>query len=93
MSVDDPIDVLAEPCPTAPVRTRLSLALIEQLDQARGHLPRSAYLTLVIDVAMTRPEPHLPETGANTDWLDAAAKRRHRQHVRSIELARKEGSN
>jgi len=87
--------VLSGPCPTARVQARLPLALIEQIDQTRGHVSRSAYLATVVDAAMSRSHPHLPE-GATTsgEWSDRLAERRHQQHVRSIELAtRKEASS
>jgi hypothetical protein len=69
------------------VATRLPLALIEQIDELRGRVSRSAYLAMVVDAAMTRAEPHLPEGGADRRWLEQMAGRRYRQHVRSIEQA------
>jgi hypothetical protein len=87
-----PIDVLGEPCPVARIETKLPLALIEDIDQARGPVSRLNCLAMVIDAAMTRPHPHLPEAPVGGDAIDALARRRYRQHVRSIELKRAEGS-
>jgi hypothetical protein len=86
---DDRIDVLAGRCPTAVVRTRLSLALIERIDQAGGLLPRGVHLAIVIDAAMTREHPHLID-GAQSDraWVERLAVRRYQQHVRTVQLAR-----
>jgi hypothetical protein len=84
-----PIDVLAEPYPTARTHAALSLALIEEIDQARGAVPRSRYLAHVIDAAMTRTEPRIPDVADGEKLTDALADRRYRQHVRSIELRRR----
>lgn len=87
------IDVIREQCPTARVFTMLPLALIEELDHTRGSLPRSSYLAQIIDAAMTREAPHLPDVADGADLIDALAERRYRQHARSIELSRQaEGS-
>jgi hypothetical protein len=86
------IDVLAEQCPVARIETKLPLALIEDIDQARGPVSRLNYLAMVIDAAMTRPHPHLPEASVGRDAIDALARRRCRQHVRSIELKLAGGS-
>jgi uncharacterized protein YwbE len=90
---DDRIDVLAERCPTAGVQTRLSLALIEQIDQARGPLARGVYLAVVIDAAMTREHPHgIDSAEADPGWVERLAVRRYRQHVRSVRLAKGQAS-
>jgi hypothetical protein len=85
---EPPIDVLNDPCPTARVTSELPLALIEEIDQARGSVSRSDYLRMVISAAMTHSHPHLPGPEAGEDVIDALARRRYRQHVRSVELAR-----
>ncbi len=90
---DAPIDVIRQPIPTSRVEITLSLALIEELEQRRGPVPRSTYLALIIDAAMTREEPHLPAVIDGADIVDALADRRCRQHVRSIELSRAAGSS
>jgi len=84
------IDVLSERCPTARIETRLKLALLEEIDQARGSVARSEYLAMIIDAAMTRtePEPHLPDPQAGEDLIDKMAARRYRQHVASVEINR-----
>jgi len=82
------IDVLSERCPTARVKTRLKLALLEEIDQARGSVARSEYLAMIIDAAMTRTEPHLPDPQAGEDPIDKMAARRYRQHVASVEINR-----
>jgi hypothetical protein len=87
-TIDSAIDVIRQQCPTARVETTLSLALIEELDQRRGPVPRSTYLAQIIDAAMTRRDPHLPNVAEGTNLIDALASRRYRQHVRSIEIQR-----
>ncbi|MGI8412373.1 MAG: hypothetical protein ACR2LV_05475 [Solirubrobacteraceae bacterium] len=87
-SADEPINVLRKACPTAKVSLPLPLALIEEIDQARGQVPRSTYLAMVIDAALTREDPHLPQTSAAQHWIDAMASRSYRRHVRSIALER-----
>ena len=57
---EPPIDVLKDPCPTARMSTKLPLALIEEIDQARGSVSRSDYLRMVISAAMTHSDPHPP---------------------------------
>lgn len=84
------IDVIREQCPTAQVTTTPSLALIEELDRTRGSLPRSTYLAQIIDAAITREAPHLPDVA---DLIEALAERRYGQHVRSIELSRQAGGS
>jgi len=91
--IDAPIDVIRQPIPTSRVEITLPLALIEELEQRRGPVPRSTYLALIIDAAMTREEPHLPAVTDGADIVDALADRRYRQHVRSIELSRAAGSS
>ena len=54
---EPPIDVLNDPCPTARVSTELPLALIEEIDQARGNVSRSDCLRTVISAAMTHSSP------------------------------------
>ncbi len=81
------IDVVRQRCPTARVSTVLPLALIEELDRARGFVSRSTYLAQVMDAAMTREAPRPPDTAAGADLIDSMADRRYRQHVRSLELA------
>jgi len=81
------IDVVRQRCPTARVSTVLPLALIEELDRARGFVSRPTYLAQVIDASMTREAPHLPDTAAGADLIDSLADRRYRQHIRSLELA------
>jgi hypothetical protein len=88
---EPPIDVLKDPCPTARVSSELPLALIEEIDQARGTVSRSDYLRMVISAAMTRSHPHLPAPPTGEDLIDALARRSYRQHVRSVELARAGG--
>lgn len=88
-STAGPIDVLRQACPTARVSVALSLALLEEIDHARGHVPRGTYLAQIIDAAMTRPKPHLPDSAAGEDLIDTLADRRYHQHVRSIELKRR----
>ena len=69
------VDVLAQPCPTARVETRLPLTLVEQIDGARGQLPRAGYLAIVIEAAMTREHPQLPDDGGEDgEWIDELAK-------------------
>ncbi len=85
---EPPIDVLNDPCPTARVTSELALALIEEIDQARGSVSRSDYLRTVISAAMTYSHPHLPEPPTGEDVIDTLARRSYRQHVRSVELAR-----
>ncbi len=80
------IDALKQSCPATKVTTTLPLALVEEIDQLRGHVPRSAYLALIVNAAMTRPDPYLPHTAADEDLLDSLAARRYAQHVRSIQL-------
>ena len=82
------IDVLSGRCPTARVETRLKLALLEEIDQARGSVARSEYLAMIIDAAMTQEEPHLPDPRAGEDLIDKMAARRYRQHVASVEINR-----
>ncbi len=82
------IDAIREQCPTARVETTLPLALIEELDQRRHSIARSTYLAQIIDAAMTREDPHLPEVADGENLIDALASRRYRQHVRSIEIQR-----
>jgi len=48
---------------------------------------RSTYLPQVIDAAMTREAPHLPDTPAGADPIDSMADRRYQHHDRSLELA------
>jgi hypothetical protein len=84
------IDVLAYPCPVVRVETTLPLALIDDIAQARGHVSRVNYIAMVIDATMTRPHPRRPEPGAGGYAIDALARRRHRHHVRRIELQRTE---
>jgi hypothetical protein len=85
---EPPIDVLNDLCPTARVSSELPLALIEEIDQARGSVSRSEYLRMVISAAMTRSDPHLPGPPTGEDVIDTLARRGYRQHVRSVELAR-----
>jgi hypothetical protein len=87
-TTDTAIDVIRQQCPTARVETTLPLALLEELEHARGTVPRSTYLAQIIDAAMTRRNPHLPDVADGTDLIDALASRRYRQHVRSIEIDR-----
>ncbi len=82
------IDVLKQSCPAIAVKVPLALALIEEIDQARGKVPRSAYLAGVIDAAMTREHPHMPDTPAGEDWIDSMAVRRYAQRRHSIEIER-----
>jgi hypothetical protein len=82
------IDVIRQQCPTARVETTLPLALIEELDECRGAVPRSTYLVQIINAAMTREDPHLIEVPEGKHLIDELASRRYRQHVRSIEIAR-----
>ncbi|MDQ6807548.1 MAG: hypothetical protein M3065_21940 [Actinomycetota bacterium] len=86
--IDAAIDVIRQQCPTGRVATTLPLALIEELDERRGTLARSTYLEEVIDAAMTRRHPHLPDVADGKELIDAIASRRYRQHVRSIEIDR-----
>jgi membrane protein YdbS with pleckstrin-like domain len=66
------IDVLRHECSTARVSTVLPLALIEELDRARGSLRRSTYLAQVIDtLASRRYRQHVRS-------LELAADARHR---------------
>jgi len=81
------IDVVRQGCSTARVSTVLPLALIEELDCARGFVSRSVYLAQVIDAATTHEAPHLPDSAAGADPIDSLADRRYWQHVRSLELA------
>lgn len=81
------VDVMRQRCPTARVFTVLPLALIEELCRARGFVSRSIYVAQLIDAAMTREAPHLPDIPAGADLIDSLADRRYRQHVRSLELA------
>jgi hypothetical protein len=87
-TIDVAIDVIRQQCPTARVETTLSLALIEELDQRRGQVARSTYLAQIIDAAMTREHPHLPDVPVGKNPMDALASRRYREHVRSIEIQR-----
>jgi len=87
-SATEPIDVLSQTCPTARISLELPLALLEEIDHAHDQVPRSTYLAQIIDAAMTRPAPHLPDHPPKEDLIDALADRRYRQHVRSIEIDR-----
>jgi len=87
-TIDTAIDVIRQQCPTGRVETTLPLALIEELDRRCHPIPRSTYLAQIIDAAMTRRDPHLPDVAEGTDLIDALAARRYRQHVRSIEIDR-----
>jgi hypothetical protein len=87
-TIDTAIDVIRQQCPTARVETTLPLALIEELDRRCHPSSRSTYLAQIIDAAMTRRDPHLPDVAEGTDLIDALASRRYRQHVRSIEIQR-----
>ena len=87
-TIDTAIDVIRQQCPTGRVETTLPLALIEELDRRCHPIPRSTYLAQIIDAAMTRRTPHLPDVAEGTDLIDALASRRYRQHVRSIEIQR-----
>ena len=87
-TIDTAIDVIRHQCQTARVETTLPLALIEELDRRCHPIPRSTYLAQIIDAAMTRRDPHLPDVAEGTNLIDALASRRYRQHVRSIEIQR-----
>ena len=87
-TIDMAIDVIRQQCPTGRVETTLPLARIEELDRRCHPIPRSTYLAQIIDAAMTRRTPHLPDVAEGTDLIDALASRRYRQHVRSIEIDR-----
>jgi hypothetical protein len=87
-TIDAAIDVIRQQCLTARVETTLPLALIEEFDRRCQAIPRSTYLAQIIDAAMTRRNPHLPDVVEGTDLIDALASRRYRQHVRSIEIDR-----
>jgi hypothetical protein len=87
-TIDTAIDVIRQQCPTARVETTLPLALIEELDRRCHPIPRSTYLAQIIDAAMTRRNPHLPDVAEGTDLIGALASRRYRQHLRSIEIDR-----
>ena len=87
-TIDTAIDVIRQQCPTGRVETTLPLALIEELDRRCHPIARSTYLGQIIDAAMTRRDPHLPDVAEGTNLIDALASRRYRQHVRSIEIQR-----
>ena len=87
-TIDTAIDVIRQQCPTGRVETTLPLALIEELDRRCHPIARSTYLAQIIDAAMTRRDPHLPDVAEGTNLIDALASRRYRQHVRSIEIQR-----
>ena len=87
-TIDTTIDVIRQQCPTARVETTLPLALIEELDRRCRPIARSTYLAQIIDAAMTRRTPHLPDVAEGTNLIDALASRRYHQHVRSIEIDR-----
>lgn len=54
----DPRDRYRNLRPTARASAELLLALVEEIDQARGNVSRGRYLQMVINAAMTREQPH-----------------------------------
>ena len=72
--------------------TKLPLALIEEIDQARGSVSHSDYLRMVISAAMTHSHPHLPGPEAGENVIErtrppplppARSKRRTRARLRT----------
>ena len=53
----DPRDCYRNLRPTARVSAELPLALVEEIDQARGNVSCGRYLQMVINAAMTREQP------------------------------------
>lgn len=82
------IDVFVRRVPCATVTIALPLALIEEIDRAASEreVERASYIRQLLDSAMTRADPHLPEVEP-ARLVQFLVDRRREQLERSTELA------